>query len=409
LINNNGRTDEMTQRTYTITNSERASAACPQRWLLRYGFGLRPIGRTRVLDLGTLVHSGLEGYFGPQEDRLGAAFSEIDRTHGNELARALSAAETDRLNAAAYIDPSSLESLAEDVATAKTLLVGYHERWKDEPLDVIENERTLSARIRTTGKQRGAHRISYSGKIDKVARINGRLFIIEHKTTSSTQDWIEKNRRSPQAVGYAYLLRENGIDVDGVVFDLVQSKPPKTPEALPVLKDGKRLAKTAGLPWTTADNFLRAIQDLGALLTGHPGKLSDCEWYGETHEALRARDESGFWYRREVELFSEESIDRLGRELYSSGTKMRAWRDSILESSEKIREAGTSPRLGEVVSEALYRHGSTFVREPSLCWQYNRLCSYASICLSWSPEDVIGFAVDLSKDGHSELSETTTT
>jgi hypothetical protein len=399
----------MTQRTYTITNSERASAACPQRWLLRYGFGLRPVGRTRVLDLGTLVHSGLEGYFGQTEDCLGAAFSEIDRTHSKELSRAQSASEIDQLNAAAYIDPISLDSLAEDVATAKTLLAQYHERWKDEPLEVIENERTLSARIRTTGGQRGAHRISYSGKIDKVARINGRLFIIEHKTTSSTGDWIEKNRRSPQAVGYAYLLRENGIDVDGVVFDLVQSKPPKPPEALPVLKDGRRLAKTAGLPWTTAPNFLRAIQDLGALSTGQPGKLSDCEWYGETHEALQARDESGFWHRREVELFSEESIDRLGRELYHSGTKIRAWRDSILESSDAIREVATSPRLGEVVSEALQKHGSSFVREPSLCWQYNRLCSYASICLSWSPEDVIGFSVDKSKDGHSELSETTTT
>lgn len=399
----------MTQRTYTITNSERASAACPQRWLLRYGFGLRPVGRTRVLDLGTLVHSGLEGYFGTTEDRLGAAFSEIDRTHANELARAHEAAETDRLNAAAYIDPISLDSLAEDVATAKTLLAQYDERWKDEPLEVIENERTLSARIRTTGTQRGAHRISYSGKIDKVARINGRLFIIEHKTTSSTQDWIDKNRRSPQAVGYAYLLRENGIEVSGVVFDLIQSRPPKPPEALPVLKDGKRLAKTTGLPWTTAANFLRAIEDLGALSTGQPGKLSDCEWYGETHEALQARDDSGHWYRREVELISEESIERLGRELYHSGTKIRSWRDAILESSEKIREASKSPSLGEVVSEALQKHGSSFVREPSLCWQYNRLCSYASICLSWSPEDVIGFSVDTSKDGHSELSETSTT
>jgi hypothetical protein len=391
---------------HTITNSERSSAACPQRWLIQYGIGLRTVGRTRVLDLGSLVHEGLQAYFGTREKHgtLQDALDAIDKYHASEVKKHKEAANSGLIDAGSYVSQTQLDDLAEAAQNAKQLMGSYHMTWTNAPFELVHNEQTLSAAVRKNAKRKST-RTRFGGKIDKVVNYNGRTFIVEHKTTSlPLYEWLEKHRRSPQARSYAWLLSQHGIEVDGVIYDLIQSKPPKAWDSLAVLKDGKRLAKVNGLIWTTAEEFLIAVKQVGLTGLGREGTLDDCDWYRETYDALLARDNSGFWLRREVELFAEHEMERIGAELYRAATDIRRWRDTMDQYRETIDTAAKyyPDKLPVIVEDILHDVGSEFPRESGICWQYNRICHLASLCGSWSRYDVQGFTV-AGNGGHTEL------
>ena len=391
-----------------ITNSERAAAACPQRWLLRYGLGLRPVAYARPLYLGSLVHSGLEALFTAWATPNAEGNSPIG---GWPLSHALAAVESAKgaeLDArgidalgflSPYADPATLDALDVDTATACTLVTGYAATWGGlDDWAILANEITFLEAIRLPENPKRRSKWRVAGKIDKVARINGRIWIIEHKTSAvNLGEWAEKNRRNPQALTYAIALAEKfpSEEIAGVIYDLIQSKAPKAAEALAILKSGKALAKVAGLPWTTAAEFQKAI---GALADAGSDPLDGAEWYRETLDALRERDASGFWYRREAVPFEPSQVARVNGELYQAAQTIGEWRKSI----EKVAGEG-----GQIAPEAipafLAAKASQWPREASLCYQFNRLCAYASVCAEGSAEAVAGFAITGAAGGHDEL------
>ena len=391
---------------YVITNSERATAACPQKWLLRYGLGLRPVGRIRVFDLGSLVHAGLEHYFGTpnlqrSETDLERALSAIDAYRLAMTKQALESANLSESGAGSYIDPALIDGLAEDAATAKRLVASYHEFWnpmhtEGEEWEVIAVEGTYSAQISNTDGKR-LNGIDFAGKVDMVVKYHDRIFIVEHKTTAgSATEWIEKNRRNPQTRSYAWLLRQNGIDVDGVIYDIIQSKPPKLASELPRLKDGTRLAKTTGLPWTNADEFYKAIHMNG-------GNMDSAEWYYDTWLELNKRDALGFWFNRYTELFDESEITRVQSEIYQSALQMRKWKQ-VSDKWHLYRNGHIAGENVQIWAERTLAlpEADTFVRQSAMCWQYNRLCEYAALCSTHNRLDAYGFTV-AANGGHTEL------
>jgi len=387
-----------------ITNSERAAAACPQRWLLRYGLGLRPVAYARPLYLGSLVHSGLESLF-----KGWAAGIEPGAALGLALVavNAAKAAELDARGVDAlgflspYAEPATLDALEADTVTARQLVIGYAEQWQGlGDWAILDNERAFSEAIRLPENPKRRSKYRVAGKIDKVARIGGRIWIIEHKTSAgSLAEWAEKNRRNPQGLTYAVALAElyPREEIAGVIYDLIQSKPPKPAEALAILKSGTALAKVAGLPWTTAAEFERAIR---ALTPEGRDPLDGADWYRDTFAALRERDASGFWYRREAVPFEPAQVARVNAELYQAAQTIGDWRKAI----EKAAGSG-----GQIAAEAipafLAAKASQWPREASLCYQFNRLCAYASVCAEGSAEAVAGFAITGAAGGHDELTD----
>jgi hypothetical protein len=388
----------MKQRHF-ITNSERSTAACPQRWLLRYGLGLRSTESAPALFLGTLVHAGIENLSStncnrntPRTWSRFLAFDAIERTASTWRT------ETEKSRSAYFDARLSVDeevALSEQVSTSKRILEGYIARWRDdEDWKVVLNEEAFEVRLRKP-LTRGRIPASFAGKIDRVVERGGRLWLVETKTSSvSLSEWVERNRRSPQTVSYAIALRERGVEVAGVIFDLVNSKPPKRAEDLEVLKDRSRLAKPSGLPWTTGSEFWRAVSMLGQT-------LDSVDWYREKHRLLVDRDLSGFWYLRETVLFDDRDLLRSRRELEVSVRKIAGWRSLV----DRLRANLDLDGDDELV-EVLERTQTDFPREPSLCWQYNRLCSYASLCASHRPEDLARFRRSTSANGHDELTPT---
>lgn len=382
-----------------ITNSERSTAACPQRWLLRYGLGLRPTETAPALFLGTLVHAGIEalastisGANSPRAWSRFRAFAAIEREA--EVWRV----ETEKSRSTffgASLSVEEVDALSTLVSAAKRLLEGYFARWRDdEDWTLVLNEKSFEVRLRKP-RTRGRIPALFAGKVDRVIERGGRLWLVETKTSSvALSEWVERNRRNPQVASYALALREQGIEVAGVIFDLVNSKAPKSAEELEVLKDRSRLSKPAGLPHTTAAEFLRAVTMLGQT-------LDSVDWYREKHRLLVDRDLSGFWFLRETILFDERDLLRSRSELEVSLRKIGSWRVLV----DRLRaNLGIDGLDGdEEMVEVLERTETDFPRESSLCWQYNRLCSYAALCSSHRAEDLLRFRRSTSANGHDEL------
>lgn len=108
-----------------ITNSERGTAACSHRWLLRYGLGLRPVAYARPLYLGSLVHSGLDALFSSGWDHI-AALDAVDTAAERELAERGPEALGWQ---SPYADPATLDALRDDTATARALVRNYAAEW----------------------------------------------------------------------------------------------------------------------------------------------------------------------------------------------------------------------------------------------------------------------------------------
>ena len=139
-----------------------------------------------------------------------------------------------------YSSPEELESL----------YLRYHKHWANDGLDY----RGLSEiPIETT--HRG---IKFKGIIDKLPRDQmGRIWLMDHKTHKILPD--EDARFSDiQTVLYYWALREEGEQVDGVMWDYIRTKPPAVPETL---KSGG-LSKRANID-TDYDTYLGEIQRLG--------------------------------------------------------------------------------------------------------------------------------------------------
>lgn len=139
-----------------------------------------------------------------------------------------------------YSSPEELESL----------YLRYHKHWANDGLDY----RGLSEiPIETT--YRG---IKFKGIIDKLPRDQmGRVWLMDHKTHKILPD--EDARFSDiQTVLYYWALREEGEQVDGVMWDYIRTKPPAVPETL---KSGG-LSKRANID-TDYDTYLGEIQRLG--------------------------------------------------------------------------------------------------------------------------------------------------
>lgn len=68
----------------------------------------------------------------------------------------------------------------------------------------------------------------YAGRLDLIARIDGRVVIIDHKFVYNfwTQDKLDLNPQLPKYVG---ILRNNGIKIDEVMVNQIRYRPKKRP------------------------------------------------------------------------------------------------------------------------------------------------------------------------------------
>ena len=184
----------------------RAHHECKRKEYLLYGEGIRPVRDTEALRIGTLVHIGLEAWL---------------------IAMVGDPANSDSWYWAA-IDAVKGQAIDDyEQVRVEEMLHGYHFRWCHEPFDVVATEQQFTAPLlnpSTSGKSRT---FQSAGKIDGLVRVDGRLHILEHKTTSDemadpTSPYWAKLDMDAQVSMYYLGATALGHEVEGCLYDVVR-------------------------------------------------------------------------------------------------------------------------------------------------------------------------------------------
>lgn len=315
-----------------ITNSAAKSyRRCPRLYQHRYVECARPVGETaEALSLGLAVHAGLEHWW---------------LSGGADMTGAL-----------VHLD--DLEPYLR--AKGRAMLAGYAVRWTGTAHEVVAVEYEFCVPL--VNPDTGARSRTYelAGKVDGVVRIDGELWIVEHKTSGEDvalgSPYWQKLALDTQISTYMAAVSVSlGERVVGCIYDVLRKPTLRPYKATP---EDKRKYK--------ADGSLYAKQ-----------RLED-----ETAQDYEAR------------LMQSISDDPLA--YYARGEQVRMQRDAteaawdLWQLAKMLRE-----------SERLER----FPRNPDACFAFNRACDYWDVCSGQA--DIHDPNKFEKTRKHSELSEVT--
>jgi hypothetical protein len=111
-------------------------------------------------------------------------------------------------------------------AMARGMLRAYDTRWSREGWQVLEIEQIYDSPLVNLSTTRSSRNFKIAGKIDKLAKHDGIVVLVDHKTTS--EDLSDDGAYWQQLVvdsqpsHYEVLLLANGVKVDRVVWDVVR-------------------------------------------------------------------------------------------------------------------------------------------------------------------------------------------
>ena len=288
----------------------RTARSCQRKHHFEWDIGVVPTTEIEVLRFGTLVHKGLEAWW------LAAADERLER-----------ALEAIR---------SSPDSDPFEVVKAEAMLEGYHERWKDQPYEILGVEVPFSTELRNPDTGRPSTVWQLEGIIDGIVRHqhDGRTLLVEHKTSSEDitpgATYWKRLRMDGQVSVYYEGGSSLGHQIDGCLYDVLGKpgqRPLKAtpPESRKYKKDGTLYANLRDVDETPAEYKARLVE-------------------------ANAADPDHFYQRGEVVRLEDERVVAL--------------RD-VWQLSKQLREA----QLAE-----------SFPRNPDACMSYGRTCPFFSVC-----------------------------
>lgn len=232
-----------------LTNSSlTAFKTCPRKYELQYQKGIVPVRDSEPLYFGRLMHDGLDFWCKNGRD--------IEKTveHVEEIWNK---------------DPEKDEYL---LAKIVVLLRGYHERYKDDELELVESEKPFAAPLLNpeTGRESGLFYLS--GIIDRIVKRHGRFKILETKTTSDDiypeSDYWRKLSIDSQVSNY-YLGAEvvMGQKIENCIYDCIKKPGLQPLKATPVenrkyKKDGALYASQRDKDETPQEYYDRLTLDI---------------------------------------------------------------------------------------------------------------------------------------------------
>lgn len=196
-----------------LDNSKRSQfVTCDKKYYYSYVRNLRPNQGSSALRYGIIWHSGKDAFYN--------YIKENGWVHdGGAFKAAVKAAKT------SWEEESAKQSFYDDYRTLENYvqsLIAYtgHFSHDEGMLKVIETEKPFKLSMPLSKEEEknfprlAKEGLAFTGKIDALISLNGRLWLMEQKTTSQALS-MQKRRlhRSPQLIGYAYAgLRLNPID-----------------------------------------------------------------------------------------------------------------------------------------------------------------------------------------------------
>ena len=234
------------------------AATCYRLYMYRRVLRLvpKPADLPRAMRLGVWIHACMESvaWSEPYEPTLDA-LEEI---------------------ALKFLDKEAVSSLR---AQAVEVLTGYQQHWGKERFEPILIEKELECDL--------GNGDIVTATLDKIGLVNDKLYVVEIKSTSKIPDALWRGI-DPQTALQFVAARQNGYDVEGVIFDYLSTKHPATPRVK--VRENGFYANT-GI--TTSWAFDKCVPDV---LLSWRGTTRDAERYIDEQRARLVRD--GNFYQR---------------------------------------------------------------------------------------------------------------
>jgi len=243
------------------------------------------------------------------------------------------------------------ESTALIVAKCRGLMRGYDARWRYAGYVATTVEQIYQAPLYNPKTQAQSRTFTMAGKLDVMAEIHGRTFIIDHKTTS--QDIEDPNApywrqlAVEGQVNHYYLLQwVNGIKPDGAVWDVIR-KPTISP---------KKLSKADVAGVMARQTYCGARMSMDTLTS-----LQTCE--RETLEMYEARVTHDCTVERPGWYFQRKPVQRMNHEVHEYASELWEHSQEILHTRQRQKETGQLPP-----------------RNSGACLLYGSACKFLGIC-----------------------------
>ncbi len=280
--------------TALLTNSRaKAARQCARFHHHKYVEGWRWLGGQEDLDFGTLIHKALEAWWSQSPgspDRLTRARLTLLCQDG--------------------VDPFVM-------ARARAMIVGYDARWRAADLVGLAVEARFETALINpdTGSESKTWRLA--GKLDLIAAdIDGRRWIVEHKTSSESLEpggtYWRRLRMDTQVSTYFDGALALGHDVAGCIYDVL-AKPAQRPlkatplEARKYRKDGALYAAQRDTDETVEEYEARVMEAIAAEPDAHFVRIEVPRLESELHEARVDR------WQQAVRMREDERLGRAPR------------------------------------------------------------------------------------------------
>lgn len=254
----------------TLSYTSSADArSCWRKYYFHNILGLNLKKKTSALGVGTVIHECFEKYFlkSPPQDILNHIDASYQKMRTMEN------------------DPIELERLYLDHITCKAM-------WQNYPLNdlgFVDVQPEQSFKIAFLG--RGNY---LSGRVDGLVRLQDKWWIREVKTTSLSRAQFEgRAETSYQATGYVYgLMKARGIEVSGILFDVIKRPKIRKRTTENAEEFGKRLAAEYTIPEKTNFYYYRHY----SYRSGHQVNEYLKDVYALVKE-VRTHTHRGQWWR----------------------------------------------------------------------------------------------------------------
>jgi len=335
-----------------ITNSERGKADCPHKFFLGTALGLVPDSAAEPLYKGNLFHKIME-----EADENGA--ETAIRMHRDRRDSHLDAVGPEFMRA----PRERIRTLFHDLDWLARAYFSFWGKSSDWDWEVLESEQRHTYPV--TGD------VHLGGIQDKLVRFNGQLWIVDHKTTKGDASQWYDNSYSAQGPAYVWMVSNSiGERVAGIIYDVANSKPIEW-EPIPLKKPPG--VRKHGPPHLTANMYAEALEKHGI---GIDWK----EWTLDNHQALRDREDAGYWFSRIPVPFSDEEIERARLEW----TVVAAGLSAIKVKHEPHRDwiAGIDDpwEQADAISSVAQEFGWHYPRAFGQCKKWGRMCAYREFC-----------------------------
>lgn len=266
---------------------------CPQKHEYQHTLGRVTLKASEALSFGRLWHKLMEAWWHPEHN---------------------GRASTYRLNAAMAVFEGDIDPF--ERAKAAMMLAGYTARWGDESIETVAVELAFSVPLIDPENGDESEFWKLCGTIDKVVKKDGKLYLVEHKTSSDDatpgSDYWRRLALDTQVSNYYIGARQAGFDVLGCLYDVAVKPAIRPLKATP--EDKRKFTKT------------------GQLYANQRDRDETPDEYGQRILAGVSEHPNDYFVRGEVSRLAE-ALDRARRDVWEIAYTM-----------EVQMEAGMAPR-----------------------------------------------------------------